>query len=219
MAGSYTARVSAAVVQYNSNGHAGSQFHEYYSIRSNNYCLKIENARNKHYAKNEAARQIKPRKKATKDKTVKGYKVQKEDLSERGLENAISIELSKVETNRMDRDWILTTTFGQKHNSKWKEIRKKLINCNYFGRIIKAQGPKSYQKLLEEMMYSPVEFGNTAEIRHQRLYELEALKVFMQSRKKYELEKTGIFIDEELGFLGVFTIRYFSNQSTQLIFT
>lgn len=175
--------------------------------------MKIENARNKHYAKNEAARQIKPRKKATKDKTVKGYKVQKEDLSGRGLENAIRIELSNIETNRIDRDWTLTTTFGQKHNSKWKEIRKKLINCNYFGRIIKAQGPKSYQKILEEMLYSPVEFGNNAEIRHQRIYELEALTVFQQARKKFPLEKTGIFIDEELGFLGDFTIRYLSDQS------
>lgn len=205
MAGSYAGRVSAAVVQFNSKGHAGSQFHEHFSLNANNYCLKIENERITHYANNEIARQKKPRNRAIKDKAVKGYKAQKEDLSESALQVAMNIELDKVNINRTDRDIILASTLGQKHNHRWKEIRKKLINCNYFGRIINARGPTSYQKLLEEMLYSPMEWSNTADVRHQRLYEHEALKMFSLVHKDYELEKTGVFIDEELGFLGFFT--------------
>lgn len=218
LAGSYTGRVSAAIVQYNSKGHAGSQFHQFYSIdaHKHNYCLKIENSRITHYANNEIARQTKPRNRATKDKTVTGYKAQREDLSESALEVAINIQLDKVETNRIDRDIILTSTFGQKHNQKWKETRKKLINCNYFGRIINARGPASYTKLLEEMLYSPIEWSNTAEVRHQRLCEPAALEIFSLVHKDYELEKTGIFIDEELGFLGVFTNVIFFGRATQL---
>lgn len=208
LAGSYTARVSAAVVQFNTKGHAGSQFHEFVSIVPNNYCLKIERARNKRKVKNEIARQTKPRKRAIADKSVKGYKAQKEDMSERALEVAMNIEMEKIEANRIDRDTILTSTYGQKLNQKWKQIRKKLINSNYFARIIKARGPKSYQKILEEMLYSPIESSNTAEVRHQRLYEPEALKCFAMVHKDYELEKTGIFIDSELGFLGIFTSNY-----------
>lgn len=203
MAGSYTGRVCAAVVQFNTNGHAGSQFHETFGIVPNNYCLKIENARNNHYKKNEIARQTKPRKRAVKDKTVKGYKTQKEDLSERALEVAMNLELANQEVNRENRDIILRDTYGQKHNSKWKEIRKKVINCNYLPRIIHARSPKSYQKILEEMLYSPVDLSNKAEIRHQRLCEPDALKAFSLIHRNYELKKTGIFIDEELSFLGI----------------
>lgn len=205
MAGSYTARVSAAVVQFNSKGHAGSQFHERFSIIPNNYCLKIENARKAHYVKNEIARQAKPRKHAVKDKNVKGYKVQKEDISERALVVSMNLELVRLEENRANRDIVLENTLGQKHNQKWKEIRKKLINCNYLARILNARGPKTYEKLLEEMMYSPVDLSNSAEMRHQRLYEPEALKMFALIHKKYKLEKTGIYIDEKLSFLGIST--------------
>lgn len=203
MGGSYTARVCAAVVQYNTNGHAGSRFHEFFGIVPNNYCLKIENERKGHYLENEIARQAKPRKRAVKDKAVKGYKVQKEDLSERSLEVAMNIELDKLEINRLNRDTILRDTYGQKLNQKWKEIRKKVINCNYFARIINARGPRSYQKILEEMLYSPVELGNTAEVRHQRLYEQEALKKFSRIHTIYKLKRTGIFIDKDLSYLGI----------------
>lgn len=220
MAGSYTGRVSAAVVQYNSKGHAGSQFHEFNSLNGNSYCLKIENSRKKHYVKNEIARQAKPRKRATKDKTVKGYKAQKEDLSEAALRVAMDIEIDKMNINRIDRDMILASTLGQRLNHRWKEVRKKLINCNYFGPIINARGPTSYQKWLEEMLYSPIEWSNTAEVRHQRLYERDALKMFQLVHKDYELEKTGVFIDEEFGFLGVlFIYIYFLTQRLNYLFT
>lgn len=203
MAGSYTARVAAAVVQFNSKGHAGSQFHEHFSIIPNNYCLQMENARKTHYVNNEIKRQAKPRKRAEKDKAVKGYKAQKEDLSDRALVVSMDLVLAKLEENRNNRDVILDDTFGQKHNQKWKEIRKNLINCNYLARILNTRGPKSYEKLLEEMMYSPTDLSNTAEMRHQRLYEPEALKTFSKIHTTYELQKTGIFIDEELSYLGI----------------
>lgn len=221
MAGSYTARVSAAVVQFNSGGHAGSQFHEHFSIIPNNYCLKIEDARKTHYVNNEIKRQAKPRKRAVKDKTVKGYKAQKEDLSDRALVVSMNVELAKLEENRTNRDSILENTFGQKHNQKWKEIRKKLINCNYLARILNARGPKSYEKLLEEMMYSPIDLSNSAEMRHQRLYESEALNTFAQIHKIYKLEKTGIFIDQELSFLGIcyiFLLKILFGENTVLVF-
>lgn len=171
----------------------------------------MENIRKNHYVKNEVARQIKPRKKAIKDTTVKGYKAQREDISERALVVAMDIELAQLEAYRTNRDMILADTYGQKHNQKWKVIRKKVINCNYLARIINSRGPKSYQKILEEMMYSPVQLSNTAEIRHQRLCEREALVCFSLVHKKYELQKTGIFIDHELSFLGIpFTYNMFS---------
>lgn len=212
LAGSYSGRVSAAVVQYNSKGHAGSEFHKHNNIVLNNDCLKMENSRKRHYAKNEAARQLKPRQKATKDKTTKDYKDgQRLDMTERAFQFAKNVQLEKLDTDRINRDAILTATYGQKYNQKWLEVRKKLINCSYFGRIICARGPKSYANILEEMLYTPMESGKTAQVCHQRLYEQEALKMFSLVHKN-KLQKTGIFIDGELGFLGI--LFYFLNYST-----
>lgn len=191
------------MVQFNSKGHAGSEFHKFFSNNTEKLCLEMENRRIRHYHQNEVSRQAKPRKRVTADKKVKGYgDCQLPDLSERSLEVAKNIELDKLITNQLNRDVILKTTYGQKHNLKWLEIRKRIINCSYFGRIINSRGPKSYKKILYELLYSDNENGNSAEQRHQRLYESEALRMFSSVHKKYELEKTGIFIDKELCFLG-----------------
>lgn len=164
----------------------------------------MENSRKRHYDKNEAARQLKPRKKAKKDKSTKHYgNCQVPDISERALQAAQNIVLEKLDIDRVDRASILRETFGQKHNQKWIEKRKKLINCSYFGQIVCAQGPKSYKKILEEMLYKPKELGKTAEVCHQRLYEQQALKMFSLVHNKHELQQTGIFIDEEFGYLGL----------------
>lgn len=180
LAGSYMARVAAAVVQYNTNGHAGSEMHKFNNENVVRSCLKLENSLRKHYIRNEIARQEQPRKKATKDKTTKGYGYcQAPDMSEHALEVAKNIQLAKLDANRINRDMILVNTFGQKHNLKWLEVRKNLVNCSYFGRIINSRSPQSYKNLLEEMLYT--KSCNTAEVRHQRLYESEALKMFRSS--------------------------------------
>lgn len=204
LAGSYQSRVAASVVQYNTTGHAGSEMHKFINENVVSSCLKVENSRRKHYIKNEIARQAQPRKKATKDKTTKGYKGQTADLSEHALEVAKNIQLAKLDANRTNRGMILINTFGQKYNQKWIEVRKSVVNCSYFGRIINARSPKSYKNLLEEMLYT--KSANTAEVRHQRLYEPEALKMFSLVHKDHQLDETGIFIDKELCFLGVYYI-------------
>lgn len=165
----------------------------------------MENSRINHYAKNEAARQIKPRKKVTNDKTTTGYLGQTTDMPERTFEIARNIELAKLEIKRLTRNEILAETYGQKYNGKWLEARKKIINCSYFGRIVNSKSPqsKSYSKMVYDILYTESEFANTAELRHQRLYEEAALKMFVQVHKKHELQQTGLFIDQKFGFLGV----------------
>lgn len=195
--------MSAAVVQYNSDGHAGSEFHKFNSLNTHNSCLKLENGRKRHYVANEAANQVKPRNKSFKDKSTKGYGDCQVDMSEHSLKIAKDIELDKLNTNRLNRERILTNTYGQKHNLEWLEVRKKMINCSYFGRIINSRSPKSYKTLLFDLLYSESEFGNSAELRHQRLYESEALKMFSLLHSKHDLEKTGIFIDKDISYLGV----------------
>lgn len=174
LAFSYSARVAQAVVQYNTKGHAGSVFHALHTINPHNSVISLENSRINYYAKNEAARKMNPRKRTVKDKTTKGYGAcQLPDLSERALEVAKDIVYDNLNTNRLNRDAVLANTVGQKYNLKWFEARKKLLNCSYFGRVINARSPKSYKGLVDEILYFEKEFGNTAELRHQRLYETE----------------------------------------------
>lgn len=187
-------------MQYNTTGHAGSEIHKFINENVVSSCLKVENSRRKRYMKNEIVRQAQPRKKATKDKSTKGYLGETSDMSEHALEIAKNIQLATLETNRTNRATILANTLGQKLNLKWKEVRKSVVNCCHFGQIINARSRKSYKKLLEEMLYTKSD--NTAEVRHQRLYELEALKMFSLVHKKHQLEETGIFIDKTLSFLG-----------------
>lgn len=205
MAGSYGARVSTAVVQYNTKGHAGSEFHKTHSVNTEKLCLKVENSRIRHYRENEIARQAKPRKRACKDKTPKAYisDNQRLDLSGHSFDVAKNIVLEKFRTDQENREEILANTYGQKLNSNWLEARKKFLNCSFFGRIINSRSPKSYTKVLSEMLYSESEFGNTAEQCHQRLYEKEALKMFTLVHNRFQLEKTGIYIDKEMHFLGL----------------
>lgn len=210
LGGSYTARVSAAIVQYNTKGHAGSEFHKHTNITGNNSCLKMENARKIHYIKNEAARQIEPRKRNKKDKekSIKGYgDCQKLDMAENTFEIAKNIEIDKLHTNQVNRDMILENTFGQKYNLKWFDACQKIVNCLYFGRIINSRSPKSYTALVDEILYYKTELSNTAELRHQRLYEADALKMFNLLHKDHKLQQTGLFIDREFSFLGLLGIK------------
>ncbi|KAG4067520.1 hypothetical protein HA402_005292 [Bradysia odoriphaga] len=214
LAFSYSARVAQAVVQFNTKGHFGSVFHELFAIHANNNCRELENARIKHYAKNEEARQKKLRKRAVKDKNVKAYGPgPRPDLNGKAFENAKNIVLDTINTKRLDRDAILAETFGQKYNAKWGEKRKKLVNCSYFGRIINSRSPASYKNLVFEILYTDKEFGNSADLRHQRLYESTALKMFSMVHKEFELEQTGLFIDKELGFLAASPIRLYGGDS------
>lgn len=50
-------------------------------------------------------------------------------------------------------------------------------------------------------MYKKSEFGNTAEIKHQRLVERDARKLFENLFDDHNLEEPGLFIDADLNFL------------------
>lgn len=61
LAGSYSARVAAAVVQYNSGGHASTEFRKHKFGTSDNKSIELlERKRKRKLIKNEAARQLKP---------------------------------------------------------------------------------------------------------------------------------------------------------------
>lgn len=66
-------------------------------------------------------------------------------------------------------------------------------------------------------MYSPTDVGKSAEVRHQRMYEMDALKCFCGVYKDGNLEKTGLHIDKEFGFLGASPLRLYGDDSVVIV--
>lgn len=54
---------------------------------------------------------------------------------------------------------------------------------------------------MKEIMFNRSEFGNNAQIKHQRLVERDALAVFESVFPDEEVKECGIFIDKEISFL------------------
>lgn len=169
---------------------------------------------------NAKARLVKPRKKITKDaKSNKSYgpNCGRPDLPEKAFQVAKSIELARLETDKANIDEITRRTYGQRFNTSWFTVRKKVVDASFFSRIVNAKSPKSYKSLLYEMLYSPNEFSKNAEMRHQRLYVEDAVNCFRTIYKEHVLDKTGIHIDRELGFLGASPLRLNGSDSLLIV--
>lgn len=219
MAGSYSGRIATAVVQYNTGGHGNSVYQDAFNVDSHS-SLQLENKRKKKLAKNALANQINPRQRRIfqdSSKTIRHGEQCDPDKNLRAFEIARDRLMKELEENQANREMIIFTTKGQKHNPKWKEIRRKLIDSMHFGRIVNVKSPKSYKNLLDDIMYVQKEFGSTAEMRHQNLYEPTALGVFSSVHKDHDLTECGLFIDSELCFLCTSPLRLYGTDSVVIV--
>lgn len=80
-------------------------------------------------------------------------------------------------------------------------IRQDLLPASHFYKIVNANKPDSYTNILQEIMYNRSEFGNNAQIKHQRLVERDALAVFQDLFPHEDLKDCGLFIDKKFSFL------------------
>lgn len=206
-----------AVVQYNAEGHCGSEFHMAAFGKPSTSCFNLENRRKRKLKANAVARQKKPRKKPTYDKESSqvGYGEGSQDVDKTGraLELAIEAEIAKLEETRKNRDSILELTIDRENCDKWHEVRQNIISSFYFPRIVNANSPKSYTKLTYEILYNSKEFANTADRKHYTRHEEDALNAFSTTYTEHGLEKCGIFIDKELSFLGSAPLRLYGPES------
>lgn len=202
-----------AAVQHNTNYHGGSEFHKVYFETQSDSCRKLENQRKRKLTANAVARQKKPRNAPSYDNEASqigyGEGCQSADKTGRAFELSVERELARLEENRTDRELILRSTIDRENCAKWHVIRQNLIPSFYFPRIINANSPKTYTNLTFEMLYNSKEFANTADRKHYKLHEMEALHSFGTIHSEYPLEKCGIFIDKDLCFLGSTPLRLY----------
>lgn len=115
----------------------------------------------------------------------------------------IDIHLFHKRIEEHKRNWLAVEkeTRGGRHNNRWHEIRQDLLPSSFFYRIVNSQNRKSYKNILEEIMYKKSEFGNSAEIKHQRLTQRDALRMFESLFTEHKLKDCGLFIDKYTSFL------------------
>lgn len=80
---------------------------------------------------------------------------------------------------------------------------KNLLTTSYFGRILNVISRKSYTKIVEEIIYKNIQYSSTAEVRHQRTHQKDALAIFSMIYDDELIYPCGIFIDAEFCFLGM----------------
>lgn len=217
--GSYNLRTNIAEVQYNSEGHSGSKIHEFIFGVSPPLCTKMENARKRKCLRNAIANDKKPKTRISdeppsKKRKKKHYGVGREDvdMTPSAFEVAKNRRLERLRENQTNRTVIEANTHAQHHSFKWMEVRRFMLTSSYFGRILKARNRTSYTNIVYEIVYNNVRYSNTAEIRHQRMYELEALSFFSSLYRYESIHKCGIFIDEEFPFLGILSLHKNKNE-------
>lgn len=214
MARSYQSRVARAVVQYNTDGHGGSKFHESKnsSLSSIVSLKKLEETRKRKCEINAVAHAKKSKKPRysdpVRDKGVHyGINSQQNDMSDHMFTVAKQRYLEQLEHDQAQRDYIMRSTIGQQKVRKWRDLQSKILSSWYFSRIVKARSPKSYTGILEDIIYKKVSFGNTGEIRHQKIYEGKALHCFTLVHGDQYLQECGLIIDETHCFLGASPLR------------
>lgn len=135
-----------------------------------------------------------------------GPDFQTNDMSAHIFEIAEKRFMETLEEDQANRDYISALTIGQHLN---RDKRKRLLTSHYFSLIINSRSPKSYKTVLEKIIYQDEEFSNTAEHRHQKIYEKKALNCFGQLHGADYIGECGLMIDMEHCFLATSPFRLF----------
>ncbi len=210
MAGSYKLRTNIASIQYNTEGQSGSKIHQLIFGKSSALIEKMESSRKRKCNKNAIDKKDKQKDFATDEPPTKKYKRKyadgHEDLDMTNSEYEVAKTrfLERIRENQMNRLNIEIETRGQPHAFRWIVERKLLLTSSYFGRILNVRSRNSYAKIVEEIVYKNIQYANTADMRHQRIYEKEGLRIFVQLYPFDSVDTCGLFIDDKLPFLGTY---------------
>lgn len=200
------------MVQYNSRGCSGSTFHEFKESTATQPLRSLEQRRKRKCEKNSITKANKPKKSRysvqAQDKGKDyGEMCQTNDMSPHLYEIAKSRYLEPLLKDQENRDYVSASTLGQRLVQKWREMQSKILPTWYFSKIINARGPESYANMVDDIVYKKLVLGNTAELRHQRIYAKEALQCFIDAHGSQYLSECGMLIDMEHCFLAASPFR------------
>lgn len=227
LAGSYKARAAIAAVNFNTNGQTTSTFQKFKYDNPQPAIVQLEKQRKRKVIDNAIRSAQNPEKRKKKNEENQANKKKKNeygdgreelDFTPAQLELAKKIFLDQLEQHRLNRLTTEVMTRGQRYNSKWFEVSQNLLTTFYFGRILCARNRKSYQKIVEDILYHNYMFSNTADLVHQRLHEKEALELFCNIHKNETVDVCGIFIDPKHCFIGASPFRICGQNSILVVY-
>lgn len=99
-----------------------------------------------------------------------------------------------------DKDNIENETRLQADSALWHELRRNMITASNFGKVCKRKNTISSAPLVSTMLYK-YSLDHVSSIIHGKTNEPVALKQ-LENQEHVEVKKCGLFIDEQLFFLG-----------------
>lgn len=212
-AGSFKGRTAISAVHFNTEGQSTSTFQKFKYNNPQKAIVTLEQSRKRKVAQNAIRAEQKPKERTNDEpqnkKKKRAYGEGHEDLdfTPSQLELAKKNFLEQLDRNRQNRVQLEMMTRGQRYNSKWSEVRQNMLTSSYFGRILNARNRKSYQKIVEDILYHNHQYSNNADLVHQRLHEKDALQIFCGDYRNEQVDVCGIFIDAKYSFLGASPFR------------
>lgn len=213
LAKSYRCRVARAVVQYNTDGCSGSAYHATKGSDAPQL-RKMETIRKRKTRKNLMKKKAKPRKSRFSERQVdKGEEYGPDRQTLDMAPHIFDIEkkqfMDQLENDQMNRDYISAATVYQHLNRKWRDMRKKYLTSYYFSQIVNARSRNSYKNILEKIIYKDEELSNTAEHKHQKMYQTKALKCVGDLHGAEYISECGLIIDSDYCFLATSPYRLY----------
>ena len=114
------------------------------------------------------------------------------------------LKMTAEERHQLERD-----TLEQSESGFWLEKRRKLITASNAGKICRRRATTSCKCLVAELLYKESGGGNAKGLRYGRSNEPEAIAEVerwlnreMATSSQIKIERCGLFVDEELPYLG-----------------
>lgn len=108
--------------------------------------------------------------------------------------------LKNLEKTDEERREIEETTKLQNESGEWMELRRKLLTSSNFGKVVKRIKTNPCAKMVQNMLYAP-NISHVKSIDHGNKHEKIARQQ-LSDMLKVKIDLCGLFIDENLPFLG-----------------
>ncbi|KAI5630711.1 yqaJ-like viral recombinase domain-containing protein [Phthorimaea operculella] len=197
---SYSARCYAAVVSFNTGKPQTTLYKSIFDESPGKSLQKFEETRfnNNEYRK----RKIPTRSLvATNAKNVDyGKACQKPDMSTEDYEQSKSIFLDSLKKQASNRHDIERETILQAESALWLELRRCILTASNFAKICKRRPNLNSAPLVKSLLYS-YSLDHVPAIKHGKENEETAIQQ-LSRQENINIEKCGLFIDEDHCFLG-----------------
>lgn len=124
----------------------------------------------------------------------------REDITCDIMEKEKKTFVNNLNKTKEEREHIERETILQSASSEWLELRRKLLTASNFGRIIKRRPNISCSNLVKDLLYKEC-ISHVKSIKHDTDNEKIAVEQ-LSLQEAITIEPCGLFIDEELPFLG-----------------